>query len=160
VLSIDLKNASDNIAHEYLFQTLKIYGICYSLIHGIMNMYEGATSFVQINGHSHGPIPIQSGVRQGCPMTMVLYALCLQPFLNFLNRKMAGIKIGNKMSPTAVVAYADDVTIFVKHKAELAIVEEAINLFEKVSGALLNPQKSKAIATVGWNTTATMRGIG
>ena len=91
---------------------------------------------------------------------MVLYALCLQPFLNFLNRKMAGIKIGNKMSPTAVVAYADDVTIFVKHKAELAIVEEAINLFEKVSGALLNPQKSKAIATVGWNTTATMRGIG
>jgi hypothetical protein len=41
---------------------------------------------------------------------------------------MAGIKIGNKMSPTAVVAHADDVTIFVTHEAELAIVEEAINL--------------------------------
>jgi hypothetical protein len=60
---------------------------------------------------------------------MVLYAICLQPFLILLNRKMAGIKIGNKISPTAVVSYADDVTIFVTHEAELAIVEEVINLF-------------------------------
>jgi len=28
VLSIDFKNSFDNIAHEYLFQTLKRYGIC------------------------------------------------------------------------------------------------------------------------------------
>jgi hypothetical protein len=91
---------------------------------------------------------------------MVLYTLCLQPFLSFLNRQMAGIKIGNRMSPTAIVAYADDVTIFVTHEAELAIVEEVVILFEKVSGARLNPQKSKAIATGGWNTTATICGIG
>jgi hypothetical protein len=156
VLSIDFKNAFDNIVHEYLFQTLKRYGICDPLIHGIMNMYECASSFVQINGHSYGPIPNKCGVLQGCPMSMVLYALCLQPFLIFLNRKMAGIKIGNEMSPTAVFAYADDVTIFVRHEAGLAIVEEAINLFEK---ARLNPPKSKVIATGGWNTTATIRGI-
>jgi hypothetical protein len=93
-------------------------------------------------------------------MSMVLNALCLQPLLNFLNRKMAGIKIGNKMTPTAVVAYADDVTIFVTHEEELAIVEEIINLFEEASGACLNPRKSKAIANGGWNTTGTILGIG
>jgi hypothetical protein len=73
---------------------------------------------------------------------------------------MAGIKIGNKMRSTAVVAYADDVTIFVTQEAELAIVEEAINIFENASGARLNTQKSKAIATGRWNKTATIRGIG
>jgi hypothetical protein len=93
-------------------------------------------------------------------LSMVLYALCVQPFLIFLKRKMAGIKIGNKMIPTAVVAYADDVTIFLTHEADLAIVNKAINIFEKASGARLNPKKSKAIATAGWNTTATIRGIG
>ena len=159
VLSIDFKNAFDNIAHEYLFQTLQKYGISDPFIHGIRNMYEGASSNVQINGHSYGPIPIQCGVRQGCPMSMMLYALCLQPFLNFLNRKMAGIKIGNKTSSTAVVAYADDVTIFVTHATELAIVEEAINILEKASGARISPQKSKIITTGGWNTTETIRGI-
>jgi len=63
------------------------------------------------------------------------------------------------MSPTAVVAYADDVTIFLTEAAELAIVEEAITFFEKASGPLLNPQKSKALANGGWNTTDTIRGI-
>jgi len=96
VLSIYFKNAFDNIAHEYLFQTLKRYGICDPFIHGIMNMYEGASSFVQINGHSHGPIPIQCGVRQGCPMGVVLYVLCLQPFLNFLTGRWQGLRSGTK----------------------------------------------------------------
>ena len=61
---------------------------------------------------------------------MVLYALCLHPFLSFLNRKIAGIKIGNRTCPTAIVAYADDVTIFITAAADLVIVEEAINFFE------------------------------
>jgi hypothetical protein len=65
VLSFDFKNAFDIIAHDYLFQTLKRYGICDPLIHGIMNMYEGASSHVQINGHSYGPISIQCGVVKG-----------------------------------------------------------------------------------------------
>jgi len=61
---------------------------------------------------------------------------------------MAGIRIGNKMCPTAVVAHADDVTIFVTDVAELAIVEEVIKLFEKASEAHLNPQKSKHLRLV------------
>jgi hypothetical protein len=43
-------------------------------------------------------------------MSMVLYVICLHPFLNFLNRKMARITTGNRIRPTAAVAYADGVT--------------------------------------------------
>ena len=57
---------------------------------------------------------------------MVPYALCLRPFLTFFNRKMAGIKIWNRTRPNSVVAYADDVTIFVTAAADFAIIEEAI----------------------------------
>ena len=90
---------------------------------------------------------------------MVLYALCLHPFLNFLNRKIAGIKIGNRTRPTAIVAYVDDVTIFITTAANLVIVEDAINIFEQAAGARLTPRKSKALAIGGWNTTDTIRGI-
>jgi hypothetical protein len=38
------------------------------------------------------------------------------------------------MSPTAVVGYADNETIFVTHESELAIVEEAINLLKRHQG--------------------------
>jgi len=45
--------------------------------------------------------------------------------------KLPGIRIGPSTRPTSVVAYADDVTIFVTSAADFAIIEEAIRLYER-----------------------------
>ena len=76
-------------------------------------MYDGATSSIQLNGQTYGSIPIRCGIRQGCPISMVLYNLCLHPLLRMLEQRLPGIKIGRRARPTPVVAYADDITIFV-----------------------------------------------
>jgi len=102
-------------------------------------MYEGATSSVKINGHQYGPIPIRCAVRQRCPMSMALYALWVHPFLRLLGLKLPGIRIGRHTRPTSVVAYADDVKIFVTSAADVAIIGEAIRLYERASGDRLNP---------------------
>jgi hypothetical protein len=111
VLTLDFKSAFDRIAQEYLFPALQNYGIDDSFIAGIKRLYEGATSSVQINGHLHGPITIRCAVCQGYPMSIVLYALCLLPFL-LLKMKLPGIWIERRSRPTSVVAYADNVTTF------------------------------------------------
>jgi len=49
-------------------------------------MYEEATSSIQIKGHVYGPIPIHRSVRQGCPMSMLLFALCVDPLLTILDQ--------------------------------------------------------------------------
>ena len=156
VLSLDFKNAFDRISHNYLFQTPQGYGIGNKFI---KRMYEGAMSLVQINGYQYGTIPIRCSVRQGCPMNMALYPLCLHPFLRLLDLKLPGIMIGRRTRPTSVVAYADDVTIFVTSVAEFAIIEEAIRIYERASGARLNPRKSKALAIGNWCTQETVLGI-
>jgi len=112
VLSIDFKNAFDRISHKYLFQILKCYGIGDPFINSIKRMYEGATSSIQFSGHLHGPIPIRCAVRQGCSMSMVLYALCLHPLLRLVEQKLLGIRIGRRACSTSVVTFADDITIF------------------------------------------------
>ena len=91
-------------------------------------MYDGATSAVQINGHSHGPITIRCGVRQGCPMSMALYALCLQPLLRMLELRLPEIQIGRSARPVSAVVYADDVTVFATTVADFSIIEESIRL--------------------------------
>ena len=53
---------------------------------------------------------------------------------------------GNQERHTSVITYADDVTIFVTSIADFPIIEEAIPLFERASGARLNPRKSKAMS--------------
>jgi hypothetical protein len=57
------------------------------------------------------------------------------------------------------VAYADDVTIFISSVTEFPIIQEALQLFEKASGASINPRKSKAPAVGLWQAQETIRGI-
>jgi len=116
--------------HEYLFQTLHEYGIGDTFITGISRVYTDATSSVQINGHHYGSTPIRCDVRQGCPMSVAFYALCLYPFLRLLERNLPGIRVGRRSRPTSVVAYADNVTIFVTSAADFTFIEEASLLFE------------------------------
>jgi hypothetical protein len=77
VLTLDFQNAFDNVSHDYLFSILRSYGLSAHLIALIKSLYTDVTSAVIINGDLHGPIPIRCGVRQGCPLSMTLYNLCL-----------------------------------------------------------------------------------
>ena len=121
-------------------------------------MYSDVTASVQINDTFAVPIPIQCGVRQGCPLSMALYALCLHPLLSRLNHSLQGPQVGRKRC-RSVLAYADNVTVFVTHPAEYVTIRQTIKWFEKATGALLNTSKSKAMAFGGWTAPATDLGI-
>jgi hypothetical protein len=158
-LSLDFSNAFDRIVHEYLFYALRAYGLPEPFVTGIEHMYGGATSSAQVNGQLYEPIPIDCEIRQGCPLSMVLYTLCLHPLLKILERNLTGIKLGRRARPIKVVAYADDVTILVTSVTEFAAVEEALRLYEKATGAIVNPAKSRALAVGGWRAHETVLGI-
>ena len=51
ILSLDFKEAFDNIAHSYLFAMLDNYGSSQRFQRRIQRMYEYATSSVQVNGY-------------------------------------------------------------------------------------------------------------
>jgi hypothetical protein len=59
----------------------------------------------------------------------------------------------------SVVAYSDDITIFMTSTDDFSVIENAIHQYEKASGALLNPRKSKALALGTWNSSETVLGI-
>ena len=158
ILSLDFQEAFDRI-YQYLFSILKNSGLSDWFIDRIRGMYEGAASSVQINGHIAGPIPIQCSVRQGRPMSMILFALCVDPLLRILEQKLPGIHIGKRANKTVVVAYADDVTIFVTSPTDLPVIHDAIQCYEKATGAHLNARKLKALAVGGWSTTTVPLGI-
>jgi hypothetical protein len=159
VMALDFEQAFDNISHEHLFSILRSYGLTEIFTKLICNLYRDATSTVQINGRLHGPIPIKCGVRQGCPLSMALYTLCLQPFLNMLAERLIGFKIGRERESVSVVAYADDVTLFLTSDTDRKVIEEAIQLFEMASGARLNSRKSSALPIGRWKTFDTVRDI-
>ena len=158
VITLDFESAFDRISHRYLFAILGRYGISQWFIERIYTLYDDAYAAVQINGSLTGRIPIRCAVRQGCPLSMILYALCLQPLLNTLEKKITGIYVGGtRCSP--VVAYADDVTVLVTNHADLDHIHHSIAHYEKATGAKLNKQKSNALAIGNWTAPEEPLGI-
>jgi CHAT domain-containing protein len=83
----------------------------------------------------------------------------LHPFLRTLEEQLAGFKSTRGKRITPVVAYADDVTVFVTQPADFTIIQQAVQCYERATGAKLNSQKSKAIAIGNWTEPATALGI-
>ena len=151
IVTLDFQQAFDRIAHEYLFTILECYGVGKWFIDRIRVLYENMNALVQINGALAGPIKIQSGIRQGCPLSMCLYAMCMQPLIRLLEVSLSKLRIGRTSIPTPVVAYADDITIFVKDPAGFKAIHEALQIYEQASGASLNQQKSAVMSVAGWS---------
>jgi len=110
-VSLDFQSAFDKISHTYLQEILQTYGFGNQLVEGLMGLYKNAVSEVQIYGFRSNPIPIRSSIRQGCPLSMQLYTLCINPLLHKLDQKLAGVRIGRGRAKTVTVAYADEVTV-------------------------------------------------
>jgi len=152
-VSLDLKEAFDRISHTCLWTVIRSYGFGGGFIESITLMYENATYIVQINGHLSTPIPIRCGVRQGCPLSMILFALCLKPLLYYLDERLQGIRVTGRQRTSKVMAYAGDVSILVNSKEDVRIIREAITYYEKATGTKLNIAKSSVLAVGNWNTS-------
>jgi hypothetical protein len=145
VLTLDIQQAVDRISHQRLFHILRRYGIIPWFVERISALYGQATASVQINGSLDGSIPIRSGVLQGCPLSVALFALRLHPLIRALGENLPSIKIGHTLHGP-VISYAEDVTVFVTHPGDLQAIQQAIHLYERAKGARLNTRKSKALA--------------
>ena len=133
--------------------------LCEHFQKSIKAIYDNATSSIQINRHVTNPIPIRRCIRQRLTLSMQLFALCLNPLLRTFEDKLPGIRIGGRCNNTAVVAYGDDVTLFIKTPEEIPITQDTIRRYEAASGVHLNVRKSKAVATGTWDTTTNIMDI-
>jgi len=90
---------------------------------------------------------------------MILFVLCLNPLLCYLDEHLPGICLHRSQRKTTVIAYADDVSILVTSQEDVRIIRDAIACYEKATGATLNVAKSNALAVGTWDTDCNIMGI-
>lgn len=148
VLSTEFQGAFYNVSHEYLFEVLYKYGFSEHLMQRIWNIYNNSTSLVQLRYRSYSFL-IKSSIHQGCPLSMILFAMCLNPLLHNLGNSLHGLWIGRHRTMNISLEYAD-VTIFITELSDIPELQEAIHCYEAASGARVNFQKSREIALGSW----------
>lgn len=150
IVSLDQARAFDRIEHVYLFAVLEAFGFPEEVIGALRKLYNGMYSDLEVNGRVVSSFPVSRGVRQGCPLSPVLFVLSLDPLLVQVARdpNVRGLPIPGS-SRVSVLAYADDVSLYLE---DVDSVHRVLRLFEtygEVSGAQLNRSKSVALRLGG-----------
>jgi hypothetical protein len=128
-VSLDFSAAFDNISHAYMEEVLRAQSFCTWFTDSIMRLYVGASTEVQTNGFCSSLIPIHSSIRQGCPLSMLLFALCLNPSLHALDDGLRRIELGQDNTKVAVAAYADDPTVFLISPVDSQKLQEILSIY-------------------------------
>lgn len=140
VLLIDFKNAFDRISHMYLKEVMAAMGFGLKFSAMIQNMLRTATSSVIVNGSLSKKINISRSVRQGCPLSMALYAIALDPLLRYISEECRGINIGNHQLTCR--AYADDLGVFMEDPADIDRLHGVLQKYERATGAIVSTKKT------------------
>ena len=81
ILSIDQQKAFDRVDHTWLMKTIDAYNLGPYFKTWIKIIYNNAHSHLLINNSVTSAFHIQRSVRQGCPLSPLLYILSLEPLL-------------------------------------------------------------------------------
>ena len=75
VISFDQEKAFDRVEWSFLQRVLKTMGFGPSFCGWVKLLYTNVRSAVQVNGFLSGFFSVGCGVRQGCPLSPLLYVL-------------------------------------------------------------------------------------
>ena len=147
LLMIDFKKAFDSLEWNFLFKTLKLFNFGPSFIKWINTIYTLPEACIKNNGYFSESFSLQRGIRQGCPVSALMFVLCVET-LGLKIRQHSGLKgfnLGNQVKQIKVVQYADDGIIFLNDKDEMCCALSILNNFGRVAGTVLNVAKCEGL---------------
>lgn len=144
VLSLDFNKAFDRVEHSFLLQTLERFGFGPKFVSWINLLYSGAKSCVKCNGVLTDTFPVERSVRQGCPLSALLYSVSTEPLATLINSNKEVRGVGIPGGGVSVVhQYADDTTCTVKDIESIGSIMGIIDIYGKASGAKVNIEKTE-----------------
>ena len=149
---LDQEKAFDRVNHQFLFRVMRQYNIGDTFINWLQKLYSNATTTVLVNGHHTPLISLTRGVRQGCPISSLLYVLVIEILALQLrqNPNIVGFTVGGEKIIST--HYADDAVIIIKQNRCFKEVYKELLDYEAATGAKINLTKTKGLWVGAWKS--------
>jgi hypothetical protein len=114
IISIDAEKAFDKIINHFMIKALRKLGIEGMYLNIIKAIYDKPTANIIINGEKLKPFPLKSGMRQGCPLSPLLFNIVLEFLARAIRqeKEIKGIQIGKETINTSL--FANDMVLYLK----------------------------------------------
>ena len=133
-----------------MIKTLRHYGFGENFINWIKIIYKDCSSRVKVNGFTTPPFSIDRGVRQGCPLSCLLYVLCLESLCLEIknNNKIIGIKFEGHEHKD--IEYVDDMSLAITDLESIDEIFGTLGKFEKATNSKINVDKTEGLWAGTW----------
>ena len=146
LLLLDFEKAFDTIEWDFILKTLDHYKFGEEFIRWIMLSYSSPSAIFKNNGWLSGKISLHRGIRQGCPVSALLFILVVEVLADILKTSsIEGIMSANAEKELNLCQYADDMAVFLKDEKHLSKVLDIVNEFGTLAGPMLNKNKTEGI---------------
>ena len=144
LFSLDFKKAFDSLEWNFIFKTLEAFNFGDSFINWIKTIYNSPEACIKNNGYLSETFEITRGVRQGCPVSSLLFILSAEILATKIRKSssLKGFKYNPNHTCVKISQYADDAILFLNNKDELFSAVNILSKFGDVSGTRLNLSKS------------------
>ena len=143
IISIDAEKAFDKIQHPFMIQTLQKAGREGTYLNIIKAIYDKPRESITLKGEKLKGFPLISGIRQGCPLSPLLFNIVLEVLATAIRaeKEVKGIQIGKEEVKLSL--FADDMILYTENpKDSTRKLLELTNEYSKVAGYKINTQKS------------------
>lgn len=135
---IDVKGAFDSVKFNRFQETLEYLGFTPQARQLFQLLMEGNRSKVLTGVGETDWFDLRRGVRQGCPLSPILWDLYIEPMLYWWQSR-GGYRHSLADKPIAVMAWADDMALLANSEAELQQQFRRLEVFLDVHEMEINP---------------------
>jgi hypothetical protein len=150
-LKLDFEKAYDRVDWDFLREVLRRKGFSATMVHRLMQLVSGGQTAVNVNGEIGPFFRNARGVRQGDPLSPILFDFMVDALAAMLSRaKEAGHILGlvRHLIPGGIthLQYADDTMVMIEPSDEdIANLKLVLISFELMSGLKINLAKSEVV---------------
>ena len=142
---LDFEKAFDKLNWEFINKCLAAFGFGPNLLKWVKLMYNDISSCVINNGYTSRYFKLKCGIRQGCPLSALLFIIAAESLACSIRRNLniRGIQIGT--NEIKLSQLADDTTLFLKDIQSLHTALNTLFMFHQSSGLKLNYAKTEVL---------------
>ncbi|CAM4646751.1 unnamed protein product [Lepidochelys kempii] len=140
---LDLANGFGSMPHHHIFAMFQEFGMPENFFRVIREVSEGCSTTIRSVEGETAEIPIQSGVKQGCPLSPVIFNLTMEPLLQAISNGTDGFNLhGERVS---ILAYADDLVLTMDDRESLQRMLDATSRAAGWMGLCFDTKKCTAL---------------
>ena len=142
IISIGTEKAFDKIQHPFTIKTLQKMSVEGTYLNIAKAIYKPTANII-LNAEKLKAFPLRSGIRQGCPLSPLLFNIVLEVLATAIRegKERKGIQIREEEVKFSL--FPDDMILYIENRKDsIRKWLELISEYGKVAGYKINTQKS------------------